>query len=57
MFDEDVYPMVGKGSELVNVLAIDLDMGYEYADRMTVPRIHVKAWEEAGPELKLVRLA
>ena len=57
MFDEDVYPAVGKGSGLVNVLAIDLDMGHAYAERITVARIHVKAWEEAGPQMRLVQLA
>ena len=56
MFDDDVYLAVGKGSGLVNVLAIDLDMGHEYAERITVARIHVKAWEEAGPQMRLVQL-
>ena len=56
MFDKDVYPAVGKGSGLVNVLAIDLDMGHAYAERITVARIHVKAWEEAGPKMRLVQL-
>lgn len=57
VFDDDEYPSVGKGSGLVNVLAVDLDMGHEYAERITVGRIHVKAWEEAGPQMKLVQLA
>lgn len=56
MFDEDVYPHRGKGSGLVNVLAIDLAMGHAYAERITVARIHVKAWEEAGPQMRLVQL-
>ena len=56
MFDADVYPAAGKGSGLVNVLAIDLDMGHAYAERITVARIHVKAWEEAGPQMRLVQL-
>ena len=56
MFDGDVYPAAGKGSGLVNVLAIDLDMGHAYAERITVARIHVKAWEEAGPQMRLIQL-
>ena len=56
MFDEDEYPDRGKGSGLVNVLAIDLSMGHAYAERITVARIHVKAWEEAGPQMRLVQL-
>lgn len=56
MFDEDEYPHKGKGSGLVNVLAIDLYMGHAYAERITVARIHVKAWEEAGPQMRLVQL-
>ena len=56
LFDDDVYPAAGKGSGLVNVLAIDLDMGHAYAERITVARIHVKAWEEAGPQMRLVQL-
>ena len=57
LFDETVYPSVGKGSGLINVLAIDLDMpGHKYAERITVARIHVKAWEEANPQVKLVQL-
>ena len=56
LFDDDVYPAAGEGSGLVNVLAIDLDMGHAYAERMTVARIHVKAWEEAGPQMRLVQL-
>ena len=56
MFDDDVYPAAGNGSGLVNVLAIDLDMGHAYAERITVARIHVKAWEEAGPQMRAVQL-
>lgn len=56
VFDEAEYPSVAKGSGLVNVLAIDLDMGHEYAERITVAWIHVKAWEEAGPRMRLVQL-
>ena len=56
IFDGDVYPAVGKGSGLVNVLAINLAMGHAYAERITVARIHVKAWEEAGPQMRLVQL-
>lgn len=56
MFDEDEYPSIGKGSGLVNALVIDFDMGHAYAERMTVARIHVKAWEEAGPQMRFVQL-
>ena len=56
MFDEAQYPSVGKGSGLVNVLAVDLNIGHDYAARITVARIHVKAWEEAGPVTRLVQL-
>lgn len=57
LFDEDAYSSVGKGSGLVNVLAIDLDMpDHEYAERITVARIHIKAWEEAGPWTRWVQL-
>ena len=57
MFDEDAYPQLGERSGLANVLAIDLYTGHEYAERMTVARIHVKTWEEAGPQISLVQLA
>ena len=56
MFDEDEYPSRGKGSGLVNTLAIDLDMGHAFAERITVARIHVKAWEEAGPQMRFIQL-
>ncbi len=57
LFDEEVYPPAGPGSGLVNVLAVDEDMGHEYGERITVARIHEKAWEEAGPAARMVRLA
>ena len=56
MFDGDVYPAAGRGSGLVNVLAIDLDIGHAYAERVTVARIHSMAWEEAWPQMRLVHL-
>ena len=56
MFDKAQYPSVGKGSGLVNVLAVDFNVGHDYAARITVARIHVKAWEEAGPVNRLVQL-
>ena len=55
--DEGVYGKVGKGSGLVNVVVVDGDMGHEYAERVTVARIHVKAWEEAGPQIRMIRTA
>ncbi|KAE9377360.1 HET-domain-containing protein [Stipitochalara longipes BDJ] len=57
LFDDDVYPAIGPGSGLVNVLAVDLDMGHEFGERVTVARIHKQAWEEAGPVLRMVGLA
>lgn len=57
IFDHSVYPSVGKGSGLVNALVVDLDMGHEYGERITVARVHVQAWEKAGPVVKMVRLA
>lgn len=57
LFDDEVYPAVGKGSGLVNVLAVDLDMGHDYGERVTVARIHAQAWEDAGPLVRMVRLA
>lgn len=50
------YPTVGLGSGLVNVMAMDEDMGHSFGERMTVARIHVRAWEEAGPVVRMVRL-
>ncbi len=57
LFDEEVYPAVGEGSGLVNVLAVDLDMGHDYGERVTIARIHAKAWENVGPLVRMVRLA
>jgi hypothetical protein len=57
LFDDEVYPAVGKGSGLVNVLAVDLDMGHDYGERVTIARVHAKAWEDAGPMMRMVRLA
>ncbi|KAF2246193.1 HET-domain-containing protein [Trematosphaeria pertusa] len=57
LFDERVYPASGLGSGLVNVLAVDLDMGHDFGERITVARIHYRAWKEAGPVMRMVRLA
>lgn len=57
LFDTEAYPESGSGSGLVNVLAVDLDMGHEYGERITVARIHQKAWEAAEPSMRMVRLA
>jgi hypothetical protein len=57
LFDEKAYPVSGTGSGLVNVIAVDLDMGHEFGERITVARIHARAWEEAGPVRRMVRLA
>ncbi|KAK4164792.1 heterokaryon incompatibility protein-domain-containing protein [Cladorrhinum sp. PSN259] len=57
VFDTKVYDESGLGSGLVNVLAVDLDMGHEYGERITVARIHRRAWQDAGPLMRMVRLA
>lgn len=56
-FDEDAYPAVGTGSGLINVLAVDLDMGHEFGERITVAKIHARAWDNAGPIMRMIRLA
>jgi hypothetical protein len=32
-------------------------VGHEFGDKVTVARIHARVWEEAGPVVKMVRLA
>ncbi|KAJ3524033.1 hypothetical protein NM208_g12212 [Fusarium decemcellulare] len=52
LFDEEAFPAVGTGSGLVNILAVDWDMGLPdgIGERCTVAVIHSKAWEAAGPK-------
>jgi len=57
LFDDEEYPDVGRGSGLVNILAVDLDMGHEFGERITVARIHEMAWKEARPSMTMIRLA
>ncbi|KAK4208729.1 HET-domain-containing protein [Rhypophila decipiens] len=57
MFDAEVYAESGHESGVVNVVAVDLDMGHEYGERITVARIHQKAWQVAQPTMRMVRLA
>lgn len=57
LFDDEVYPAVKKGSGLVNVLVVDFDIGHDYGERMTVARIHTKAWGGAGPAVRMARSA
>jgi hypothetical protein len=59
IFDDQVFPAVGPGSGLVNVLVVDMDMGHPHGvgDRCTVAVIHVKAWLAAHPREKEVPLA
>ena len=57
LFDDEVYAPIGKDSALVNVIAVDTDMGHDYMERITVARIHLKAWENARPEMKMIMLA
>ena len=57
LFDETVYSSMGQGSGVVNVLAIDLGMSdHAYAEWIMAARIHVEAWEEAGPQTNLFQL-
>ncbi|OAQ69830.1 heterokaryon incompatibility protein (HET) domain-containing protein [Pochonia chlamydosporia 170] len=58
MFDKDEYPEFGSGSGLVNILAVDLDMGLPdgIGERCTVAVIHSAAWEAASPQEKEVRM-
>jgi hypothetical protein len=55
MFD-DVYPAIGPESGLINCLMIDEDWDHGYGERVSVAKIHVKAWEAANPEMRLVQL-
>lgn len=57
LFDTEAYGESGHGDGLVNVMVVDLDMGHEFGERVTVARIHQRAWQEAGPLMKMVRLA
>ncbi|KAM7183501.1 HET domain containing protein [Rhypophila sp. PSN 637] len=57
LFDTEVYGESGHESGVVNVLAVDLDMGHEYGERITVARIHQKAWRDSQPTMRMVRLA
>ncbi|CAO2655398.1 Nn.00g104620.m01.CDS01 [Neocucurbitaria sp. VM-36] len=58
IFDDEVFPAVGPGSGLVNVLVVDLDMGLPdgIGERCTVAVVHSKAWEAANPREKEVRI-
>lgn len=58
IFDDEVFPSVGTGSGLVNVLVVDFDMGLPdgIGERCTVAVIHSAAWEAANPQVKEVRL-
>ncbi|KAM5361880.1 hypothetical protein ACJZ2D_012825 [Fusarium nematophilum] len=58
MFDEREFPGVGAGSGLVNVLVVDWDVGLPdgVGERCTVAVIHSRAWEDALPKEKEVRL-
>ncbi|KAI8633030.1 heterokaryon incompatibility protein-domain-containing protein [Xylariaceae sp. FL1651] len=59
LFDRDVFPEVGPGSGLVNVLAVDTDLSDKTAVgyRCTVAVIHAKAWSAAKPQQTDWRLA
>ena len=58
IFDDETFPAVGRGSELVNILVVDLDMGLPdgIGERCTVAVIHATAWEAANPQEKEVRM-
>lgn len=55
MFNRDVYPAAGPGSGLINALVVSWGDG-DVAERVTVVRIHARAWEEAGPVKKWISL-
>ncbi|KAH8590650.1 hypothetical protein B0O99DRAFT_691431 [Bisporella sp. PMI_857] len=58
IFDKDEFPSVGPESGLINILAVDLDMGLPdgIGERCTVAVIHSAAWEAAKPLEKVVRM-
>ena len=55
LFDDDVYPIIGEGSGMVDALVVSWPKS-EIAERITVARIHIQAWERARPLKKLVAL-
>ncbi|KAG9204054.1 hypothetical protein G6514_001690 [Epicoccum nigrum] len=59
LFDNVVFPQTGPGSELINVLVVDEDVGYSDAigERCTAAIIHINAWEAAQPRVRDVRIA
>jgi hypothetical protein len=54
-FDEEKFPWMGRGSGLVNLMLIK--WYDEIAERISVARVHRKAWDEARPVLRHIRLA
>ncbi|KAL5325294.1 hypothetical protein ACEPPN_006419 [Leptodophora sp. 'Broadleaf-Isolate-01'] len=55
LFNRDVYPSAGPGSGMVNALVVSW-AGSDVGERVTVARIHAKAWEEAGAMEKHINL-
>ncbi|KAH6716208.1 heterokaryon incompatibility protein-domain-containing protein, partial [Leptodontidium sp. MPI-SDFR-AT-0119] len=54
-FDEEKFPWMGEGSGIVNLMLIK--WYDEIAERISVARVHRKAWAEAGPVMRHIRLA
>lgn len=59
LFDNAIFPRTGPGSELINILIVDEDVGYSetIGERYTAAIIHVNAWEAAQPRARDVRIA
>lgn len=59
LFHDEVFPSVGSGSGIVNILAVDFNIekpenaGY----RCTVAIVHKRAWDAVEPQLKAIRIA
>lgn len=58
MFDNQTFPATGLGSSLVNVLAVDFDMGLPegIGERCSIAVIHSVAWEAANPREREIQL-
>lgn len=54
IFDKDLFPPTGPGSGIVYILVIEWYS--EIAARVTVAQVHARAWDQARPKRKHVRL-
>ncbi|PGH05335.1 hypothetical protein GX51_03056 [Blastomyces parvus] len=55
VFDKHEFPATGRGSSVVNALIVQWD--HELSERITVAQVHIRAWEEARPKHRHIRLA